>query len=286
MNTTVVFLPDRLRPAGTCALAGSTPCSDFMNSLLTNPGAVFGRAPRFVNARPPVHRQSHRHALGAETVSAPTSATVQITAGGSILVPSPSPPSPASPPPPPPGSGGGSTAPVTIVTPVAASSSSGGGWKQYVGPIVGSVGGALGSFVAFKFLQKFRKTPSGKKFDMCVESCVNRLFCVKEHDFCPVFISFRVAEASAEAALLQRVLGEHGAKAYVCNAGPTKIAAGENWEDAITEALSRSTLIVVLGTKTYGARHECRLRSWTWRRSEVPHACSEEGSDCGGLTEA
>lgn len=53
--------------------------------------------------------------------------------------------------------------------------------------------------------------------------------------------------------MLQRVLAEHGVSAYVCNHGPTKISAGENWEDAITAALNRCTLMVVLGTKTYGA---------------------------------
>lgn len=140
-----------------------------------------------------------------------------------------------------------------MITPVSAAATSRDLQQQLVAPIVGSVGGAIGSFLMYKILMKFHKTPAGRRFDQLVEQCVNRIFCVREINFCPVFISFRVSEASAEAALLQEALAKRGVLAYVCNAGRTKIAPGEDWEEVITRAMSRCTLVVVLGTKTYGA---------------------------------
>lgn len=43
----------------------------------------------------------------------------------------------------------------------------------------------------------------GKAFDTCIDILVDKLCCSKEQHACPVFISFRVSEASKEAALLQ-----------------------------------------------------------------------------------
>lgn len=43
----------------------------------------------------------------------------------------------------------------------------------------------------------------GKACDQFIENFVNALCCVRHEHFCPVFISFRVGEASKEAALLQ-----------------------------------------------------------------------------------
>lgn len=115
--------------------------------------------------------------------------------------------------------------------------------------------------------------------DLCIESCINKLCCTSDDHFCPVFISYRVGEAEREAALLQvrdilkyvykctlrrrrpsrppetrerqfcpdlfrasrpqKCLASHGISAYACSTGPTKLAFGQNWEDAITTALSR-----------------------------------------------
>jgi hypothetical protein len=56
---------------------------------------------------------------------------------------------------------------------------------------------------------------------------------------------------------VQAVLRSRGVRAYVCNAGDTKIVAGENWEDNIMRALQQCTTFVVLGTRNYGAGHFC-----------------------------
>jgi hypothetical protein len=52
---------------------------------------------------------------------------------------------------------------------------------------------------------------------------------------------------------VQAVLRSRGVRAYVCNAGDTKIVTGENWEDNIMRALQQCTTFVVLGTRNYGA---------------------------------
>ena len=141
---------------------------------------------------------------------------------------------------------------------VAAAPASSGGKSlvlSLIAPVVASVGGALGSFVAYKFLAIYRKTPQGKKLDQALEALTKCVTCQSGAGVhtCPVFISFRVNEASREAAALQAALRRLGVRAYVCNAGETKLAVGELWEDSITNALATCTTFVVMGSRTYGA---------------------------------
>lgn len=124
-----------------------------------------------------------------------------------------------------------------------------------LGPVLGSIGGAIGSYFGYRLLNSFRKSRKGKLLENKLEECVHCFTCQtggKEADYaCPVFISFKVNEASREAAELQAALRSVGVRAYVCNAGDTKIVVGENWEDNIMLALQRCSLFVVLGTKNY-----------------------------------
>lgn len=93
--------------------------------------------------------------------------------------------------------------------------------------------------------------------DQCLENAAKCVTCQHHNDgrVCPVFISFRINEASTQAAQLQAALRAKGVHAHVvCNAGDTKLAFGESWEDTITRAMEKCTMFVVLGsTRTYGA---------------------------------
>lgn len=71
----------------------------------------------------------------------------------------------------------------------------------------------------------------------------------------------------------QDTLAAHGVPAYVCNHGPTKLAVGESWEDAITEALHKCA--------APGRRHAprrtlvpcfspCRFSPRAWWTKSVP----------------
>lgn len=118
---------------------------------------------------------------------------------------------------------------------------------------MGSIGTALGSFIGYKFIDNFRKTPKGKKLDALIIRMTNILTCQSgEAVVYPVFVSFRVQEATNEAEALQTVLRKEGVRAYVCNRGDSAIAPGESWEDSIVKAMHGCTMFVVLGTKTYG----------------------------------
>jgi hypothetical protein len=71
---------------------------------------------------------------------------------------------------------------------------------------VGSIGGAIGSYIGYRVLTAFRKSRKGKQLDNALEGCVHFITCQgggKTNVACPVFISFKVNEASREAAELQ-----------------------------------------------------------------------------------
>ena len=75
----------------------------------------------------------------------------------------------------------------------------------------------------------------------------------------PVFISFRVNEAKTEARILQGRLAVMGVGAFVSEGG---IDDAEDWRRRIGGALLAAKVMVVLGTKTYGAKGSSSQGTW------------------------
>ena len=63
-----------------------------------------------------------------------------------------------------------------------------------------------------------------------------------------IFISLRFGEAMAEAQQLREALAARGESAFICEVPP-----GEDIKSVVIDKLAKARLVVVLGTKTYGA---------------------------------
>ena len=75
----------------------------------------------------------------------------------------------------------------------------------------------------------------------------------------PVFISFRVQEAKAEATALRDKLAAMGVGAFVSEGG---VEDAEDWRGSIAAALKAAKVVVVLGTRTYGAAGSSSQGTW------------------------
>lgn len=64
-----------------------------------------------------------------------------------------------------------------------------------------------------------------------------------------MFLSLRFAEAMEEAKALKKALEERNLRVFLC-----AVPEGESLEDAIIGALHVSSLVVILGTRTYGLK--------------------------------
>lgn len=71
----------------------------------------------------------------------------------------------------------------------------------------------------------------------------------KEHPVYDIFISLRFGEALEEATALKKLLADRGLSVFLC-----AVPEGESIADAIIAALDTCKLVVILATRTYGAK--------------------------------
>ena len=75
----------------------------------------------------------------------------------------------------------------------------------------------------------------------------------------PVFISFRVKEALAEARILAAMLRSVGIECFLSQ---DDLQKGDDWREEIANALDACLLMVVLGTGDYGGKGTATQGTW------------------------